>query len=218
MADDPQSRFEETLSVDARIEGEGRQALAGTTRGDVYHADPEQGDVTVAPDGRPAAEQPRWRNDFAIDWPKDHHVTRREFSKFLVLTSGAFVVGQGWIAAQSLVRQRRPPPPRLRIASLDELRPGSARMFDYPGEHDPCLLIRLPDGELVAYSQKCTHLACAVVPKIEEGVLHCPCHQGYFDLATGRNIAGPPPRPLPRIELEVAGDEVFAVGIEARTV
>jgi Rieske Fe-S protein len=49
-------------------------------------------------------------------------------------------------------------------------------------------------------------------------VLHCPCHEGYFDLRTGRNIAGPPPRPLPKIALEIDGDDVFAVGIEERTV
>jgi Rieske Fe-S protein len=74
------------------------------------------------------------------------------------------------------------------------------------------------DGSLLAYSQSCTHLSCAVVPRLTEGVLHCPCHDGYFDLKTGRNIAGPPPRPLPRIELDVDGDDVYAVGVDRRTV
>jgi nitrite reductase/ring-hydroxylating ferredoxin subunit len=219
MADDPQSRFEEGLTLDPRIEGEERQALAGTTRAGMYDADAAlEDEVTVPPDGRPMAEQPRWRRDFSIDWPRDHHVARREFSKFLVLTSGAFVVGQGWIAAKSLVRRRRPPPPRVRIASARDLAPGGALMFAYPGEHDPCLLVRLPDGSLVAYSQKCTHLSCAVVPEVDKGILRCPCHEGIFDLATGRNIAGPPPRPLPRIEIAVEGDEIYAVGLQARTV
>jgi Rieske Fe-S protein len=70
----------------------------------------------------------------------------------------------------------------------------------------------------VAFSQSCTHLACAVVPRVEEGVIHCPCHEGYFDLRTGRVLAGPPPRPLPKIELDVVGDDVFAVGVVERTV
>ena len=70
---------------------------------------------------------------------------------------------------------------------------------------------------LVAYSQSCTHLSCAVVPRVAEGVLHCPCHEGYFDLRTGRNIAGPPPRPLPRIELVVEGQDVYAVGVQEST-
>lgn len=173
-------------------------------------------DMTEAPDGSPKDAQPRWRRDFPIDWPEDHHVARRDFAKFLVLTSGAFVAGQAWIAATSLVRHRRAPPDRKRIGSLAAIAPGTALMFDF--DDGPCLLIRLPDGDLVAYSQKCTHLSCAVVPKIDEGVLHCPCHEGYFDLRTGRNIAGPPPRPLPAIELVVEGDEIYAVAVHARTV
>jgi len=174
-------------------------------------------DVTVAPDGRPLEEQPRWRQDFAIDTPEANFVARRDFAKFLVLTSGAFVAGQAWIAAKSLVRDRRPKPGRMRIASASALPAGSATMFAYPDEHDPCLLIRLPDGNLVAYSQKCTHLSCAVIPEIDEGILRCPCHEGIFDLATGRNVAGPPPRPLPIIELEVSGDDIYAIGVKART-
>lgn len=177
--------------------------------------DPE--DVTVAPDGQPMEAQPRWRQDFAIDTPEANFVARRDFAKFLVLTSGAFVAGQAWIAAKSLVRARRPPPGRLRIASLAALPLGSAMMFAYPDDHDPCLLIRMPDGKLLAYSQKCTHLSCAVVPEIDRGILRCPCHEGIFELATGRNLAGPPPRPLPVIELELAGDDIYATGVKART-
>ena len=41
------------------------------------------------------------------------------------------------------------------------------------------------DRDLVAYSQKCTHLSCAVIPRPEKGVLHCPCHEGFFDLRSG---------------------------------
>ena len=176
-------------------------------------------DVTRPPDGRPAAEQPRWRQDVAIDLPADVHVARRDFAKFLVLTSGAFVAGQGWIAASSLLHPRAPAWPRARIAALDDLpAAGGSRMFAYPGEHDPCLLIRLKDGTLVAYSQKCTHLSCAVIPRVERGDIFCPCHDGVFDLETGRNIAGPPPRPLPRIRLELTRDDVYAVGVEERTV
>src|SRR5262249_19143263 len=84
--------------------------------------------------------------------------------------------------------------------------------------HDPCLLVRLDEATLVAYSQACTHLSCAVVPRVAEGVLHCPCHEGYFDLLTGRNIAGPPPRPLPKILIGIQGADVFATGGEATTV
>lgn len=55
--------------------------------------------MTMAPDGRPAAEQPRWRQDFPIDAAQDEYVARRDFTKFMVLTSLAFAVGQLWIVA-----------------------------------------------------------------------------------------------------------------------
>jgi Rieske Fe-S protein len=217
MSDDPQSRFEDGLALDPRVDSPAREGLTGTTPGDVYQPRRDPVDVTVPPDGLPMEEQPRWRREFAIDWPEDHHVARRDFTKFLVLTSGAFAVGHGWIAAQSLVRKRRPLPQRKRIASLAELTPGAVVAFRFPDEHEPCLLIRTMDGDLVAYSQKCTHLSCAVVPRVDQGVLHCPCHEGTFDLATGRNIAGPPPRPLPVIELAIEGDDVYAVATHLRT-
>ena len=217
MTDDPQARFEQDRGLDPRMNSDAREGLTGTTRADVYEPALEAEDVTRAPDDRPLHQQPRWRRDFAIDWPEDHLVARRDFAKFLVLTSGAFVCGQAWVAAQSLVRSRRAPPGRKRIASLADLPLGSAMMFSYPHDDDPCLLIRTREGRLLAYDQRCTHLACAVVPKLDEGILHCPCHEGVFELATGRNIAGPPPRPLPVIELELVGDEIFAVGVTERT-
>jgi Rieske Fe-S protein len=218
MPDDPQSRFEQDRAIDPQIDSPAREGLTGTARGDIYEATRDPEDITLSPDDRPMHEQPQWRQDFAIDWPEDNFVARRDFAKFLVLTSGAFVAGQAWIAAHSLVRSKRPPPARVKIGTLSGIAAGTATMFTYPTSHAPCLLIRTRSGDLLAYSQQCTHLACAVVPKLDEGILHCPCHEGIFDLATGRNIAGPPPRPLPVIELEVVGDDIYAIGVKARTV
>ena len=216
MPEDPQSRFETDRALDPRIDSPAREGLTGTARSDVYEPVEEPEDVTRAPDHRPNEQQPRWRRDFAIDAPEDQHVARRDFTKFLVLTSGAFAAGQGWVAVQSLLRKRRPPPARKKIGALSALALGSVVTFDFPTAHDPCLLIRTQTGELVAYSQKCTHLSCAVVPRLAEGVLHCPCHEGYFDVATGRNIAGPPPRPLALIELAIEGDDIYAVAVRER--
>jgi Rieske Fe-S protein len=218
MAHDPQSRFDEDRALDPRIDSPGREGLTGTARADAYEPTRDPEDVTVGPDHKPLSEQPRWRRDFATDWPEDNFVARRDFAKFLVLTSGAFVAGQAWIAAQSLVRSKRKPPGRVKIGALSAIAPGTATMFAYPTANDPCVLIRMPDGQLLAYDQKCTHLSCAVIPRIDEGILECPCHNGVFDLATGRNLAGPPPRPLPRIELDVQGDDIFATGVTERTV
>jgi Rieske Fe-S protein len=204
--------------LDARIDDAARRGLTGTARSDVYEKTRDPEDVSRAPDVRDELDPPQWRTDFPIDWPKDEHVARRDFAKFLVLTSCAFVTGQGWIAAKHLLRDRRSPPPRARIASVSKIAIGSVESFSYPSEHHPCLLVRLGEHEMVAFSQACTHLSCAVVPRVDEGVFLCPCHEGYFDIRTGRNIAGPPPRPLPRIVLEIDGDDIYATGIDERTV
>jgi len=191
-----------------------------TSRPDVDEPTRDPDDMTLGPDHRPWSAQPRWRRDFPIDWPEDGFVARRDFVKFLVLTSFAFVAGQAWIAAKRMLRRRHEEAAssELKIASLSSLPRGSATTFRYPGGDDPCLLVHDHDGQLYAYSQSCTHLSCAVVPEIERGLLRCPCHEGYFELRSGKNVAGPPPRPLPRIMLAVRGDDVFAVGVETRTV
>lgn len=169
---------------------------------------------TIPPDRQAMESQPKWRRDFPIDTPQDTYVARRDFTKFLGLTSLAFVVGQFWIALENRWRSIRGEPPKLAIATLDELPAGSARTFRYPADTDPALLVRLDDDTLLAYNSQCTHLQCPVLPELETLRLHCPCHAGYFDLRTGAPLAGPPRRPLPRIRLEVRGSTIYAVGFE----
>jgi Rieske Fe-S protein len=219
VSERPREEQDAVASIDVRIDSASREGLTGTAAEDVYAPTRDPDDITLGPDHRPWSAQPRWRRDFPIDWPEDGFVARRDFVKFLVLTSLAFVAGQAWIAVKSLARRRRAEAtlPELQVTKLASLPRGSALTFRYPGD-EPCLLIRDGDGQLYAYSQSCTHLSCAVVPEIERGLLRCPCHEGYFDLRSGRNVAGPPPRPLPRIRLEVRGDTVYAVGVETRNV
>jgi nitrite reductase/ring-hydroxylating ferredoxin subunit len=204
--------------IDALIDESSRRGLTGTTRSDVYEPTRDPDDISRAPDARDEQDPPEWRQDFPIDWPKDEFVARRDFAKFMVLTSGAFAVGQAWIAARHLIRSQRAPLPRVKIATISEVNIGGVKAFSYPSERDRCLVVRLGERELVAFSQSCTHLSCAVIPRVSDGVFVCPCHEGYFDLRTGRNIAGPPPRPLARIALEIEGDDVYAVGVDERTV
>lgn len=204
--------------IDARIDTPGREGLTGTAPANLFTPLQEPEQITIAPDWRPMEQQPAWRNDFPIDWPQDHYVERRDFMKFLVLTSLALTVGQFWIAAQNWWRRRRGEPEIRQVATLDELPVGGVLTFAYPGPQDDCVVVRTAENALVAYSQKCTHLSCAVRPRVEEGVIHCPCHEGFFDLATGRPLAGPPRRPLPLVRIERRGNQIYATGVEARTV
>jgi Rieske Fe-S protein len=204
--------------LDVRIDTPGREGLTGTAPATLYRTLRDAEDITLAPDGRPMSEQPAWRSDFPIDWPQDQYVERRDFMKFMVLVSLSLTIGQFWIAAQNWWRRRRGESPIARIASVDDLPVGGAMVFSYPQATDDCLLVRTMSGSFVAYSQKCTHLSCAVRPRASEGLIVCPCHDGYFDLLTGRPVAGPPRRPLARILLDVRGTQIYATGVEPRTV
>lgn len=170
----------------------------------------------LTPDGRPWNQQPAWRHDFPIDVSQDNYVARRDFTKFLVLTSFAFVVGQAWIGIVSAWRRRGRKPDARRIAAVADVPVGGALAFNYPEIDDACLLLRTGEHGFVAYAAKCTHLSCAVLPDVAAGVLHCPCHHGLFDLATGRPIAGPPRRPLTRIQIEARNGDLYATDIEER--
>jgi Rieske Fe-S protein len=210
-------RGDRRAAIDPAIDSPGREGLTGTAPASFYAPSLEREQITIPPDFAPVESQPVWRQDFPIDWPQDQYVERRDFVKFLVLTSAAFTAGQFWIALENWYRKRRGQPVVRRIGSVDELAVGGAVSFTYPDEHEPCLLVRLTDGEFVAFNQKCTHLSCAVIPRPDERSFFCPCHEGRFDLRTGEPTAGPPRRPLTRIVLDFRGRDIYAVGIEERT-
>ena len=129
--------------------------------------------------GRRMPQQPAWRQDFPIDWPQDQYVERRDFVKFLVLTSLAFSVGpvldrRAELAARREASRRvRSASPRWPIVAV-----GASLVFDYPGEHDPACWSARRNREFVAYSQKCTHLSCAVIPEARAGRAPLPVSRG----------------------------------------
>jgi Rieske Fe-S protein len=211
------TRRDPRAPLDPAINSPGREGLTGTAPASLYTPSFDREQITTAPDFAPAESQPAWRQDFPIDWPQDLYVERRDFMKFMVLTSAAFTAGQLWIAAQNWFRQRSGQPAIQRIASVDDLAVGGAVSFTYPDDREPCLLVRLSDSEFVAFNQKCTHLSCAVIPRPAEDSFFCPCHEGRFDLRTGEPTAGPPRRPLTRVVLEMRGRDIYAVAIQERT-
>jgi nitrite reductase/ring-hydroxylating ferredoxin subunit len=164
---------------------------------------------------RRPSELPLWRDEITIDAADERYVTRRQLTKFLVLTSFGMFVGQLWILARSLFARTAPPPLPRAVAHAGDLAVGGARVFHFPSAADPCLLVRTDDESYVAYSQKCTHLSCAVYFDPGKRRIECPCHEGAFSAADGRVLQGPPPRPLPRIRLERRGDEIVATAVEA---
>jgi Rieske Fe-S protein len=165
---------------------------------------------------KPESEPPRplWREEVSVRAAEERYVGRRQLGKFLVLTSFGMLVGNAWLLIKAGLRGAAARLVPARIAGAGEPPRGEVKLFAYPGPGDPCLLVRGRDGSLHAFSQKCTHLSCAVVYSAERGRLECPCHDGVFSIRTGAVVAGPPPRPLPRIVLDERADGVWAVGVD----
>jgi arsenite oxidase small subunit len=113
--------------------------------------------------------------------------------------------------------------PRQTIASVGELGPNEPVTFEYPLEGQSSVLVDLGEevpggigdsGGIVAYSALCQHMGCDVQFVPEGGYLLCPCHQSKYDPGReGNVIQGVAQAPLPRIELEIDGEDVVAVGV-----
>lgn len=105
-------------------------------------------------------------------------------------------------------------PPRLTdmggdtvvAGKVGELRPNNGKIFRFGSR--PGLLMLGSDGQYRALSATCTHLSCTVQYRGDLRQVWCACHNGMYDLA-GRNLSGPPPRPLEQYEVHVRGDEII---------
>ncbi len=93
----------------------------------------------------------------------------------------------------------------VRAGSAKSLAPNSGRVVPFGSR--PAIVIRTPSGDLRAFSATCTHLDCTVQYRPDMQRIWCACHNGQYDL-NGRNVAGPPPRPLEAFDVNVTGDEI----------
>ncbi len=164
---------------------------------------------------RRLSPDPLWRDEFSIFSADERYVSRRQFAKFLVLTSLAMLAGNLWILVRSWFH-RRPVYPLAAIAPIDELPIGGVKLFPYPTADDQCIMVRTGANDYVAYSQKCTHLSCAVFYSRDKNRLECPCHNGAFSIRDGSVLQGPPRRRLPRVVLERRGQDLVATGMDIR--
>ncbi len=82
----------------------------------------------------------------------------------------------------------------ITLKDAEKIPAGSAMMFKFGSR--PSMLIHHKDDSWVALDAVCTHLGCTVEYHPENNVIHCNCHGGEYDAQTGKNISGPPPKPL----------------------
>lgn len=139
------------------------------------------------------------------------------------LNRRGFVLAGGAAVGSSALPTAQAAPVKKRVSRLADIKVGEPTAFNYPGD-EPAYLVDLgsaiargagPKRSLVAYSALCQHMGCPVNYDTKTGHFVCPCHASVFDPAkNGDALEGPTPRGLPRINLRVDGDAVYAVGIE----
>ena len=135
--------------------------------------------------------------------------TRRDFLKYL-LTGG--IAGLVISVFYPLIAYLKPPKQNevevssVKVGKLSEIEKDSGKIIRFGSK--PVILIRTQSGELRAFSASCTHLNCTVQYRKDMELIWCACHNGKYDL-NGRNISGPPPRPLDPFRVVIKGDEVF---------
>ncbi len=156
---------------------------------------------------------PLWREEFSVFQNDERYVGRRQLTKFLTLTSLAMFVGNIWILIRSWLQGKPSAPPVVSVARVGEIPVGGVKLFQYPQRGEQCILVRVDQDAYAAYSQKCTHLSCAVYYSPQSRDLVCPCHEGHFSVRDGSVLQGPPTRALPAVKLERRGEELVAIGM-----
>lgn len=157
-----------------------------------------------------SGQEPSWKADFPIESKRATHVSRREFAKFLGLLSGAFALSNGFIVIRAMAFPSEKLQGEHFVANANEVPVGEMLQFEIHGDHKiPYILIHLEENQWRAFEQKCTHLTCAVRYREDEKKIECPCHNGWFSADTGAVLQGPPPRPLPQLEVVVKEGKVY---------
>jgi Rieske Fe-S protein len=136
------------------------------------------------------------------------HGRRNLLNWFLSTTAGAFLVSVIYPLSRYLI----PPEVEESTASTvtlaikpNDVKANSGQIFRFGSQAG--ILIKDSNGELKAFSAVCTHLACIVQYRSDISHVWCACHNGHFDL-NGRNVEGPPPKPLEQFVVNVRADQI----------
>jgi Rieske Fe-S protein len=140
---------------------------------------------------------------------KNTHEGRRNFLKYIINGGLAgFVISIFY----PLISYLKPPKQEdvevssVSAGKIDNLEKDTGKIIQFGTK--PVLLIRTQNDKLLAFDAICTHLDCTVQYKSDMGVIWCACHNGKYDLS-GRNIFGPPPKPLQPFNVVLKGDEII---------
>ena len=152
---------------------------------------------------------PDWKADFPIKRTEAGYVARRDFLKVITLFSGIMAVANVFIPVFNFFHKRKKIKDYF-VCNVSDIKVGTQKTFYVDGDHrNPYMLIRMGENDWRVYEQKCTHLSCAVIYDHEHQMIECPCHHGFFDAKDGKVLQGPPPRPLPRLNVIVKDEKIY---------
>ncbi len=154
------------------------------------------------------------RNETAPPLPDAQNEPEDRLSRRSFLDKALWVGGTALVAAvvYPITRYLVPPdeaeadPVTVNVGKADDFVNDTGTIFKMGRK--PGLLIRTKGGEFRAFIAVCTHLDCTVQYRNDMGLIWCACHDGRYDL-NGLNVAGPPPRPLTPLKVNVAEGSVF---------
>ena len=134
---------------------------------------------------------------------------RRKFLNTLI--GGGFVgyLGSALYPMFSYLR-----PPKVPEANVNSIKAGIASEFPLNSGQilkfgrKPVILVKTDNGNFIAFAGTCTHLDCIVQYRQDTKQIWCACHNGVYDLR-GRNVSGPPPKPLEEYSVNVVNDEII---------
>ena len=135
--------------------------------------------------------------------------SKRDFLKYIL--GGSLVAWVGSVVYPILSYLKPPSEAEAEVSSvkvgkLSDIEKDSGTIVKFGSK--PVILLRSAKGDLRAFSATCTHLDCTVQYRKDFGLIWCACHNGKYDV-NGRNVSGPPPRPLDEYKVNVQGEEVF---------
>jgi cytochrome b6-f complex iron-sulfur subunit len=141
--------------------------------------------------------------------PMNSPENRRDFLKYVL--GGGLIAWLGAILYPIMMYLK---PPKQAEVEVTSVKAGKASTMEKDSGtivrfgNKPVILVRNAGGEFRAFSATCTHLDCTVQYRKDMGLIWCACHNGRYDL-NGRNVAGPPPRPLDEYRVVIQGDDIL---------
>lgn len=104
-------------------------------------------------------------------------------------------------------------PPAVQEVSVNSITVGVIQDFPINSSkiirfgRKPIIVIRKINGDFRALAATCTHLDCNVQYKSDTEQIWCACHNGFYNIE-GKNISGPPPKPLAQYQVNISEDKI----------